>query len=546
MGVCLCKDKSGDGLSIDDETQQDPYTINSLSSGNINGISNNGRCRLNSNTNPVSLADRVDKLVKETLETVAQIVDNDPEPPSSMVQLHNISCMPKGWLCIVSSLMRVIPMAHAMGPSVITLLLDDSALPSEESVIEVANLINSPAIQTVSCERNLCVILGCLAEKLAGPCSIAVLNESTLNYLMKNINEGQSKDITLFSLIALEKFAQTAENKSTIKKKLATYDTNPLLKLESYANDTTDVTMRQIGFCAQWSLDNYFLIENRSYTYETVDVENINVMLNTKDVSEYLKISPDGLEARCDSYLFESVRSTYQVTNGAWYYEVLIITSGVMQIGWAQKQSNFMTNDGYGIGDDAYSIAFDGCRRLTWHKAKSTPTNLPMWQGGSICGCYIDLDASEVIFSLDGIETQSVNNIFNDTNNGFFPAASFMSFQQCRFNFGSEPFKYPPKRSFNNFNSIAVLNPQDKIILPRHLYLEELRKLSVTEDSCTLCFDLKASIRLIPCGHTGFCCSCAAIIQSCPICRGEIVTTAQYSNILDNEIEHIIDALDDT
>lgn len=36
-------------------------------------------------------------------------------------------------------------------------------------------------------------------------------------------------------------------------------------------------------------------------------------MLNSKDVSEYLKISADGLEARCDAYSFESVRCTYQV-----------------------------------------------------------------------------------------------------------------------------------------------------------------------------------------------------------------------------------------
>jgi RING finger and SPRY domain-containing protein 1 len=76
------------------------------------------------------------------------------------------------------------------------------------------------------------------------------------------------------------------------------------------------------------------LIENRKYTYETANVDHINVMLNCQDVSEYLKISGDGLEARCDSYSFESVRSTYNVKSGAWYYECLIITSGVMQIGW--------------------------------------------------------------------------------------------------------------------------------------------------------------------------------------------------------------------
>lgn len=73
-------------------------------------------------------------------------------------------------------------------------------------------------------------------------------------------------------------------------------------------------------------------------------MENINAMLNTGDVSEYLKISPDGLEARCDAYSFESVRCTAQADKGVWYYEVWIITPGVMQIGWATKNSNFLNH----------------------------------------------------------------------------------------------------------------------------------------------------------------------------------------------------------
>jgi hypothetical protein len=38
------------------------------------------------------------------------------------------------------------------------------------------------------------------------------------------------------------------------------------------------------------------LVEGRKFSYECVDTSGINVMLNTKDVSEYLKISPNGLE----------------------------------------------------------------------------------------------------------------------------------------------------------------------------------------------------------------------------------------------------------
>lgn len=36
-------------------------------------------------------------------------------------------------------------------------------------------------------QRNICVVLGCIAEKLAGPSSIAILSDETLDYLISNI-----------------------------------------------------------------------------------------------------------------------------------------------------------------------------------------------------------------------------------------------------------------------------------------------------------------------------------------------------------------------
>ena len=44
------------------------------------------------------------------------------------------------------------------------------------------------------------------------------------------------------------------------------------------------------------------LIEGRKYSHDLVDMTGINVMLNTKDVSEYLKISPNGLEVNIINY----------------------------------------------------------------------------------------------------------------------------------------------------------------------------------------------------------------------------------------------------
>lgn len=45
------------------------------------------------------------------------------------------------------------------------------------------------------------------------------------------------------------------ENKITIKKRLMAEKPNPLLELEKWVTETHYVR-RQVGFCAQWCLDN--------------------------------------------------------------------------------------------------------------------------------------------------------------------------------------------------------------------------------------------------------------------------------------------------
>lgn len=61
--------------------------------------------------------------------------------------------------------------------------------------------------------------------------------------------------VILFSLIALEKFAQTTEYKSTIIKKLQSQQPSPIEALETWSHESHYVK-RQVGFCAQWVLDN--------------------------------------------------------------------------------------------------------------------------------------------------------------------------------------------------------------------------------------------------------------------------------------------------
>ncbi|KAF7988384.1 hypothetical protein HCN44_000957 [Aphidius gifuensis] len=527
MGNCWCKNSTEESeVYCDNNHVVNDTTIIP------NNYNDNSICDVNQPSFKFPTSVDIDKYVLETLSVIGALVDNEQEPPQAMLKLHSIADKEEGWIQVVSSMVNVIPMLSPLGPSVITLLLDDCPLPSKDSVLKLSEMFQlsqkTDRLQTTPTQqRNICVVLGCIAEKLAGPSSIAVLSNATLDYLINNLKKDIEPYVVLYSLIALEKFAQTSENKLTIQKRLLAEINNPLLLLEKWV-DEKNYVKRQVGFSAQWCLDNLFLIDGRKYSHDTVDLTGINVMLNTRDVSEYLKISPNGLEARCDASSFESVRCTFQVDSDVWYYETLIMTTGVMQIGWATKDSTFLNHEGYGIGDDVYSLSCDGCRRLIWHNARSEKYHdRPPWKAGDVLGCLLDFNKLEIIFSINGVPLKPCVQVFKTAKSGFFAAASFMSFQQCLFNFGNVPFKYPPTdREFKKFNDHAVLNPEDKIVLPRHIYLDQLRKMSVREDSCTLCYDQKASVRLLPCKHRGFCKTCPLQLIECPMCRATIKEVA--------------------
>lgn len=118
---------------------------------------------------------------------------SDSEPPYPMVRLHDITERPAGWIQLVVSLIEVVPLSHPMAPSVITMLLDDSPLPTKECVECVARMVSNfkHDYKKVHRERNFCIIIGCLAEKLSGPNSNALLTDDTLGYLIRNLVSSQ-------------------------------------------------------------------------------------------------------------------------------------------------------------------------------------------------------------------------------------------------------------------------------------------------------------------------------------------------------------------
>ncbi|XP_046843453.1 RING finger and SPRY domain-containing protein 1-like [Xenia sp. Carnegie-2017] len=490
-------------------------------------ISSSSKHAANVSTSPIQ------SLVLEVLNVVRMLTESLDEPPACLKELHEIAETESGWLEVVLACIEVICIENDLGPIVISILLEECSLVSVatlEKLLSVLDLSSkgrpdsekSLILMTSSRRRNISLVLGSLADKLAGPQSVWLMKEDVLHFLQLQLTTDEHPSVVLFSIITLEKFAKTNENKEKIK---TTNTPKYLAKIEKSWLNSDNVVEHQAGFCAQWCLDNCFPLKTRPYSYESSNLDGINAMLNANDVSACLKISPNGLEARSDASSFESVRSTCSVTSGTWFYEVTLLTSGVMQIGWATKESKFLSHEGFGIGDDPYSIAFDGCRQLIWFEADSSPVSCAKWKANDVLGFLLNIDENKVIFYLNG---KGLERYFPAQDRGaFFAAASFMSFQHCKFNFGAKKFQYPPKISFNNFNDHSTLTDKEKIILPRHLLLAKLKNEQFHVDSCTICYENIANAVLLPCQHRTICFGCASKLEQCPICRGVIEKIAK-------------------
>ncbi|GIX66515.1 RING finger and SPRY domain-containing protein 1 [Caerostris extrusa] len=286
MGICVCKERQSDS---EEETITQPprLSVNSLSSETTLVTTYGGQY------DPVQRAldvmvsrQSVDKLVMETLCVIRTFVDNDIEPPPSMAQIHYIADKEVGWLTVVHSMANVIPMDDPLGPAVITLLLDECPLPSKESIAKLSKVFTLSKEQAIQGKtnptrhRNICVILGCIAEKLAGPGSVRNLHKPFGSFIL-------------------------GVNKSTINQQLESKPENPLEKnLKLFLLIVLIMHKSKWDFVLKWCLDNLW---KTILLMKMWNRDNLNAMLNSNDVSEYLKISADGLTARCDASSFESV-----------------------------------------------------------------------------------------------------------------------------------------------------------------------------------------------------------------------------------------------
>ena len=109
---------------------------------------------------------------------------------------------------------------------------------------------------------------------------------------------------------------------------------------------------------------------------------------------------------------------------------------------------------GNGVGDDDSSWAVDGVRQQAWHKLDGK-TYACEWKAGDVVGLACDLEAMQVLVSVNGSFDAPNGFVFEldagAAEGGLFPAMTGSS-GSARCNLGARPFIHaPPTPDFSPF-----------------------------------------------------------------------------------------------
>ncbi|KAF9166642.1 hypothetical protein DFQ26_007339 [Actinomortierella ambigua] len=443
------------------------------------------------------------------------------DPSSAFESLIRLTSTDSSYCDLLGVMVDTISPESPMASWFLYHIIDLAALPSQQTIRRLSQELLSKCspgglarLRTRKrCRPTAALVWGVLASRLAGELSTVLFSEEVCDCLLNNIEYDADMLCKVFSIIALEKFALTGPCKirimqrpiQTILRGVASMSTFGLTNQDEIAG------IRQAKLCADWALRKVFYDiptqTRRSYSTgprsptqdhfgsnsssstspnaargsmsssgsmsmgseKSLAPKNshIKVMLNITEGPRHWKISEDGLMVRNDGSSFESIRATVSVTCGKWYYEVTVLTSGIMQIGWATPQCRFCPDEGTGVGDDLFGFSYDGCRNLLWANGESTHYgDSGSWRPGDVLGFYLDVDNSQLECFLNGVPLgsttpfASIGHFQDQAAAGYFPAFSVTPLQQIELNFGASPFRYAPARPWRNLNDHGTLTPE--------------------------------------------------------------------------------------
>ncbi|KAF0696843.1 Aste57867_12423 [Aphanomyces stellatus] len=144
---------------------------------------------------------------------------------------------------------------------------------------------------------------------------------------------------------------------------------------------------------------------------------------------------------------FTTVRCDALVCRGKVYFEFILKTNGLMQLGYACASFKPAFSS-HGVGDHFGSFGVDGKRHKKWCHTGLSYGGDWSWNAGDIIGVLLDIDQGIMRFTHQGVDLgvafTQVDYPQVKWTDGLYPAGSFSSGQGAAFNIGHSPFHHQP------------------------------------------------------------------------------------------------------
>lgn len=198
----------------------------------------------------------------------------------------------------------------------------------------------------------------------------------------------------------------------------------------------------------------------------STQVNNGGVIVQHTHYPRSCIVSSDSLETSNENWYFESLQANQPVGKSlyanielkpkGWYYEVVVLSDGILQIGWANENCVFNPEKGIGVGDNFNSCGYDGARCKLWNGPSKDIVNDNdygiEWQSGDVISVLLSWDGV-LSFWLNGKDLgKALDNI--DTSLLWYPAVSLSIDQHCLFVFHKTDFRYKPPEEFHSISDV--------------------------------------------------------------------------------------------
>ncbi|XP_069170443.1 ryanodine receptor [Procambarus clarkii] len=254
-------------------------------------------------------------------------------------------------------------------------------------------------------------------------------------FLQSNGYKPQPLDLSQVSLTSkLEELVdQLAENTHNI------WARERILQGWTYGLNEDPDMHRSPHLVSYGNVDDAIKKANRDTASETI---------RTLLVYGYILEAPTGDQAEAAAAAIQSIKrgtahrtyrleNTNAVTSGKWYFEMEVLTSGPMRVGWIETSSP----PGTELGCDDKSWAFDGFRHMKHHMG-GTEAYGRRAQPGDVVGVMMDLHDKTISFSLNGelmMDASGSETAFSDVQgDAFVPACTLGVGQKAHLVFGQD------------------------------------------------------------------------------------------------------------